>query len=318
MTEPLLQVRGLSKRYPVKLGAFRSGLVHALDGVDFDLRQGRTLAVVGESGSGKSTLARQILMIERPDEGEIRFKGELLSWPQDREGIQERIRMVFQNPYDSLNPRRRVYELLEEPLLNYTSDSTETRRGRIIDMLESVGLSADQASRYPHMFSGGQRQRIAIARALILRPRIVIADEAVSALDVSVQAQVLNLMMELKDRFDLSWLFIAHNIGVVDVMADEVLVLYLGRMMEQGAAETVLNRPSHPYTRALLDSTPSMTPGRRQEQNILRGDVPSMFAPPAGCVFHPRCPHAADKCRTARPPVQERNGSQVACHFPLV
>lgn len=317
MAELLLQARGLSKRYPVKLGAFRSGLVHALDGIDFDLRQGRTLAVVGESGSGKSTLARQILMIERPDEGEVRFEGQRLSWPQDREYLQERIRMVFQNPYDSLNPRKRVYELLEEPLLNYTADTAETRRDRIVDLLESVGLSADQASRYPHMFSGGQRQRIAIARALILRPRIVIADEAVSALDVSVQAQILNLMMELKDRFDLSWLFIAHNISVVEVMADEVLVLYLGRMMEQGSAKAVLNRPLHPYTRALLDSTPRMIPGRQYRQNILRGDVPSMFAPPAGCVFQPRCPKAADKCRTHRPRVQSINGSQVACHFPL-
>lgn len=317
MTELLLQVRGLVKRYPVKLGAFRSGLVHALDGIDFDLRQGQTLAVVGESGSGKSTLARQILMIERPDEGEIRFQGQLLSWPHDREDMQERTRMVFQNPYDSLNPRKRVYELLEEPLLNYTSDSADTRRDRIVGMLESVGLSAEQASRYPHMFSGGQRQRIAIARALILHPRIVIADEAVSALDVSVQAQILNLMMELKDQFDLSWMFIAHNISVVEVMADEVLVLYLGRMMEQGSAEAVLNRPSHPYTRALLDSTPRMIPGRQYKQNVLRGDVPSMLAPPPGCVFHPRCPKAADKCRTYRPRVQNIDGSRVACHFPL-
>ena len=168
------------------------------------------------------------------------------------------------------------------------------------------------------MFSGGQRQRIAIARALVLRPRVVIADEAVSALDVSVQAQVLNLMMDLKDRFDLSWLFIAHNISVVEVMADDVLVLYLGRMMEQGAAETVLNKPSHPYTRALLDSTPRMAPGRQSRKDILRGDVPSMFAPPAGCVFHPRCPQAGDKCGTHRPRVQDVNGSRVACHFPLV
>jgi dipeptide transport system ATP-binding protein len=291
--------------------------VHALDGVDFDLQRGRTLAIVGESGSGKSTLARQVLMIEQPDEGEIRFEGQLVSWPHDVKRMQERIRMVFQNPYDSLNPRKRVYELLEEPLLNYTSDKTEIRRDRIHSMLESVGLNTDQASRYPHMFSGGQRQRIAIARALILRPQIVVADEAVSALDVSVQAQVLNLMMDLTDEFDLSWLFIAHNISVVNVMADEVLVLYLGRMMEHGTAETVLNRPAHPYTRALLDSTPQMTPGgRRQKQNILRGDIPSMFEPPVGCVFHPRCPKAEEMCRTVRPQARSINGCLVACHFP--
>ncbi len=319
MSECLLEVRGLSKRYPVKQGLFRTSMVHALDGVDFELQRGRTLAVVGESGSGKSTLARQILMIERPDAGEIRFRGQLLSWPGDARRMQKCIRMVFQNPYDSLNPRKRVYELLEEPLWNYTPDKPDTRRDRIHSMLESVGLNTDQASRYPHMFSGGQRQRIAIARALILRPQIVIADEAVSALDVSVQAQVLNLMMDLKDEFDLSWLFIAHNISVVRLMADEVLVLYLGRMMERGVAETVLNRPSHPYTKALLDSTPRMTPAAdgQRKQDILRGDVPSMLAPPPGCVFHTRCAKAVDRCRIHRPHARLINDCRVACHFPL-
>lgn len=319
MAESLLEVRGLSKRYQVNTGVFRTAELQALNDVSFNVRVRQTLAIVGESGSGKSTLARQLLMLEKPDQGAMYHKGELLRWPQDIRAMQCNTRMIFQNPYDSLNPRKQVYALLEEPLINNTSDSAADRQERIYTMLGSVGLNPAQASRYPHMFSGGQRQRIAIARALIVGPELLIADEAVSALDVSVQAQVLNLLMDIIKAQGLSCVFITHDIGVVEVMADDVLVLYMGRVMEYGQADDVLAKPMHPYTRVLLECMPRLDrSGTAQVENKgVSGDVPSPLHPPSGCVFHTRCRYVQDRCRAEAPSVTERDGRCLACHYPV-
>ncbi|MEZ5670189.1 MAG: dipeptide ABC transporter ATP-binding protein [Alphaproteobacteria bacterium] len=314
----LVSARGLCRHYPVGGGVFsRAGLLKAVDGVDFDLAAGRTLAVVGESGSGKSTLARLVTRIEPPTSGSLAIDGIDAVRPtlQQAADIRRKVQMVFQNPFGSLNPRRKVGAALEEVLVINTDWPAARRRERAIEIMGKVGLRPEHHARYPHMFSGGQRQRIAIARALMLEPKLVVADEPVSALDVSVQAQVLNLMKDVQEEFGLAYLFISHDLSVVRHVAHEVLVLYLGRTVEQGPARTVFARPLHPYTRALLAATPAVDPENRAERVPLTGELPSPLDPPSGCVFRTRCPLAAAVCAEEQPALREVSGRRVACHF---
>lgn len=316
MNVPLLEARALSRRYFVRTGVLRHAPLQALSDVGFTLDEGKTLAIVGESGSGKSTLARLLLMLERPQQGTLIYRGRRLDWQADAYRMQRIVRMIFQNPYESLDPRRRIRDLLAEPLIHYTDLDTGQRNKRIDMMLANVGLDPSQGARFPHMLSGGQRQRVAIARALITGAEIIVADEAVSALDVSVQAQVLNLLLDIQEQQGLSYIFISHDIAVVEVMADEVLVLYLGHVMEYGSAINVLSRPSHPYTRSLLASTPRLGWDGNADKDLLTGDMPSALDPPTGCVFHSRCPYADGRCRRERPALIESDGRRVACHYP--
>ncbi|OIQ89679.1 putative D,D-dipeptide transport ATP-binding protein DdpF [mine drainage metagenome] len=312
---PLLEARNLVKHYPVAQGPFKKpALVRALDGVCFELAAGESLAVVGESGCGKSTLARQVTMIEAPTAGQLLLDGIDVgsATRAEKRRLRPLVQMVFQNPYASLNPRKRIGAILEEPLAINTGLHRAQRRERALTMMERVGLRPEQAGRYPHMFSGGQRQRVAIARALMLDPRLVVADEPVSALDVSVQAQVLNLMMDLQEQTGVAYLFISHNLAVVEHIADRVLVMYLGRVVESGAKQMIFDRPRHPYTRALLASTPRLDAGARQSP--LRGELPSPLAPPPGCAFHRRCPFAVDRCALEAPALAAHDGRLVACH----
>jgi dipeptide transport system ATP-binding protein len=289
--------------------------VKALADVSFDLQSGKTLAVVGESGSGKSTLARLLTMIEEPTAGTLRINGVDLvtATKADRRKLRSEVQIVFQNPYGSLNPRQTIGDALEEPLLVNTYQSAEERRAASAAMMARVGLRPEFRDRYPHMFSGGQRQRIAIARALMLRPKILILDEPVSALDVSIRAQVLNLLVELQDEFGLAYLFISHDLSVVRHIADEVMVIYLGHAVEMGSRERIFSSPQHPYTRALLSATPVADPDAKKERIVLQGELPSPFDPPSGCPFHPRCAFAVDKCRAESPVLTNKQGRDVAC-----
>ena len=314
---PLLQARALVRHYEVSRGLFRpKGLVRALDGVAFTLREGETLAVVGESGCGKSTLARAVTMIERPTAGELELAGEDVV-AADRATVRRLrplVQMVFQNPYASLNPRKKVGTLLEEPLAINTDLGGAARRDAARAMMARVGLRPEHYPRYPHMFSGGQRQRIAVALALMLHPRLLVADEPVSALDVSIQAQVLNLLMDLQRDLGIAYLFISHNLQVVRHIADTVLVMYLGKIVEDGPKDAIFARPAHPYTRALLASTPSLGGRARRERVVLKGELPSPLKPPAGCAFHTRCPHAVYRCRRETPTLEPLGALRVACH----
>jgi dipeptide transport system ATP-binding protein len=319
----LLEARELSRHYAVSRGLFRAkGLVRALDGVSFSVRDGETLAVVGESGCGKSTLARAVTMIERPTGGVLELDGADVS-RADRatlKRLRPLVQMVFQNPYASLNPRKKVGTLLEEPLAINTDLDASARRAAAQAMMAKVGLREEHYHRYPHMFSGGQRQRIAVARALMLHPRLVVADEPLSALDVSIQAQVLNLLLDLQRDLGIAYLFISHNLQVVRHIADGVVVMYLGKIVEEGSKEEIFTRPAHPYTRALLASTPSLehrlgeAPGVRRGKIVLKGELPSPLNPPEGCAFHTRCPHAIDRCRREVPRLEPFGSIKVACH----
>lgn len=313
----LLEAKNLSKHYAVSQGWFKPKVMaRALDGVSFTLTPGKTLAVVGESGCGKSTLARQVVMIEAPTGGELWMDGVNIA-NADKAAIKHvrpLVQMVFQNPYASLNPRKKVGAILEEPLAINTGHAKAERMDRAQSMMARVGLRPEHYGRYPHMFSGGQRQRIAIARALMLNPKVIVADEPVSALDVSIQAQVLNLLMDLQEASDVAYLFISHNLTVVEMIADEVLVMYLGKTVEHGTKHQVFSRPLHPYTRALLASTPRIDPAQRQKKIILDGELPSPLAPPPGCAFNNRCPHATDRCRVEIPALESFEGRLVACH----
>jgi dipeptide transport system ATP-binding protein len=304
----VLSADAVTRHYPVGGGA----LLKAVDGVSFKLAAGRTLAVVGESGCGKSTLARVCCLQEPPTTGEIAIAGKTAG--KDR-ALQLQNQMVFQNPYGSLNPRRTIGAALVEPLAINKRGSGRERVAEARRMLERVGLRGDAFDRYPHMFSGGQRQRVAIARALMLRPAVVTADEPVSALDLSVQAQVLNLLRDLQDELGTAYLFISHDIAVVRHMAQDVLVMYCGRPAEQGPRAAVLDRPLHPYTRMLLSSTPFVDPARRVVSVPVRGELPSPVNPPPGCAFASRCPYAQDLCRNDRPALRPVEGRLVACHF---
>jgi dipeptide transport system ATP-binding protein len=317
MSEPaLLEARDLARHYTVTRGLFRPpAVVRALDGVSFEVREGKTLAVVGESGCGKSTLARQVTMIERPTSGQLLLDG-IDAATADHATLRKLrpvVQMVFQNPYASLNPRKKVGTLLEEPLRINSAMPAAARREAADAMMAKVGLRPEHSRRYPHMFSGGQRQRIAIARALMLHPRLLVADEPVSALDVSVQAQVLNLLMDLQQELSIACLFVSHNLQVVRLIADTVMVMYLGKVVEHGPKAGIFSRPAHPYTRILLASTPVLDPSARVERIALQGELPSPFNPPSGCTFHRRCPYAIDRCKTEVPALEVLGEVRVAC-----
>lgn len=314
---PLLEAINLKKYYPVKKGFFAPvQYVKALDGVSFKLQRGKTLAVVGESGCGKSTLGRLLTMIENPTEGELYYQGQNFL-VKDNETVKlrrQKIQIVFQNPYASLNPRKKIGTILDEPLKINTNLSKAQRKEAVLSIMEKVGLRPEFYDRYPHMFSGGQRQRIAIARGLMLNPDIVVADEPVSALDVSVRAQVLNLMMELQETLGLSYVFISHDLSVVEHISDEVMVMYLGRCVEQGTTEQIFGNPRHPYTKALLSATPRLSPELRRERIKLSGELPSPLNPPKGCAFNARCQFATERCRQQQPELKTySDGVKIAC-----
>ncbi len=319
MAAPIAEAAALSRTYRVIRGLFAgSALLRAVDNISFDLAEGETLGVVGESGCGKSTLARMVTLIEAPSGGSLRIIGKetaKIAGEAERMELRRTVQMVFQNPYGSLNPRKKVGTILEEPLVINTRLGAAEREAAARDMMAKVGLRPEHYRRYPHMFSGGQRQRIAIARALMLRPRLVVADEPVSALDVSIQAQVLNLLKDLQEEFRLSYLFISHDLGVVRHIADKLLVMYLGRAAEQGPKKAIFERPLHPYTQALLASTPGIEIGRKRQRIILKGELPSPLAPPPGCAFNTRCPHATERCRAERPEHRPVGGRLVSCHY---
>mgnify|MGYP000225678887 FL=1 len=315
--QPILQVRNLTRHYEVSQGLLRpKGIVRALNGVGFDLHRGKTLAVVGESGCGKSTLARQLTLIEQPSDGHIILDGVDVARARgaEHQALRRKVQMVFQNPYASLNPRQKIARQLEEPLVINTRQPATEREARVTEMLAVVGLRPEYAHRYPHMFSGGQRQRIAIARAMMLKPDILVADEPTSALDVSIQAQVLNLFMDLQQELQTAYVFISHNLAVVQHVADDVMVMYLGRAVETGPKKTIFSRPLHPYTRALLSASPSLHTRNRREVIRIQGEPPNPLHPPGGCAFHKRCPHAVEQCRQAIPELRLLEGRQVACH----
>jgi dipeptide transport system ATP-binding protein len=317
----VLQANGLTKHYAVSSGWLKPpAIVRALQGVSFTLAAGRTLAVVGESGCGKSTLARQVTMLETPTAGDLHIAGTDVGQADDaeRKRLRRAVQMVFQNPFASLNPRKKIGHALEEPLAINSALSPGDREARARAMLARVGLRPEHYARYPHMFSGGQRQRVAIARALMLEPKIVVADEPVSALDVSIQAQVLNLLMDLQDETGVAYLFISHNLAVVELIADEVLVMYLGRVMERAPKAALFATPRHPYTRALLASTPKVGAAHGEAalasaaRAALSGELPSPLAPPSGCVFRTRCPHAIGRCAETIPPLEPVGDGHVA------
>jgi dipeptide transport system ATP-binding protein len=310
---PVLEAEALSKHYPVSTGFLRpKAMVQALQSVSFTLDAGRTLAVVGESGCGKSTLARQLTMLERPTAGRLRLAGRDVAdaGPGERQALRRAVQMVFQNPFASLNPRKKIGQALEEPLAINTRLPAAERAERARAMLARVGLRPEHDARYPHMFSGGQRQRVAIARALMLEPQVVVADEPVSALDVSIQAQVLNLLMDLQQETGVAYVFISHNLAVIELIADEVLVMYLGRVMERAPKAALFAAPRHPYSRALLASTPRVGAAHGEAalavaaRSALSGELPSPLAPPSGCVFRTRCPHAVAACAEVVPPLR--------------
>ncbi len=313
----VVQARDLRKVYPISNGFLRKAdQLQAVGGVSFSVRAGQTLAIVGESGCGKSTLARMVSLIEMPSAGALTVDGVdvVAASDHDKQLLRQKVQLVFQNPYGSLNPRKRIGQILEAPLEINTRLNATQRAEKARAMLALVGLRPEHYDRYPHMFSGGQRQRIAIARALMLNPALVVADEPVSALDVSIQAQVLNLLADLQRDLGLAYLFISHDLGVVRHIAHDVLVMYLGHAVEQGEKETIFSNPLHPYTQALLASTPGLAgSGPARHRMVLKGELPSPLNPPKGCVFSTRCPHVTERCQAERPPLQELMGRSVAC-----
>ena len=319
---PVLQAVDLHRDYPVRRGLFAApAVVHALAGVSFSVQAGRTLAVVGESGCGKSTLARLLTMIEAPTRGQLLIDGADVADTARQHSadaasqarLRRAVQIVFQNPYGSLNPRQTVGAALMEPLwVNGMADAGE-REHAARAMLRQVGLREESFGRWPHMFSGGQRQRIAIARALMLKPRVLVLDEPVSALDVSIRAQVLNLLVDLQQAMGVAYVFISHDLGVVRHVADEVMVMYLGKAVEHGPREAIFGNPQHPYTQALLSATPTVNPALRRQRILLQGELPSPISPPSGCAFHTRCPVAVARCRVETPSLEPAGAQAVAC-----
>ena len=325
--ENLLETRNLKMHFPIKAGVLKRtvGHVKAVDGVDLQIRKGETLGLVGESGCGKSTLARLVLRLLEPTEGEVLFEGEdILRYDRKRMlGVRRNMQIIFQDPYASLNPRMSVGNIVAEPLKthNVGGSSASERKKRVQELLEVVGLSPEHYNRYPHEFSGGQRQRIGVARAIALNPRLIICDEPVSALDVSIQAQVVNLLQDLQGEFDLTYVFIAHDLSVVKHISDRVAVMYLGKIVEVADRKDLYGRPRHPYTASLLSAIPVPDPRKERERQrvVLSGDVPSPANPPSGCPFHTRCPRAQDYCVENTPPLepQESEDHRAACFFPV-
>ena len=315
----VVEATNLKRSYEISRGMFaKPSLLQAVGGVSFSVAAGKTLAVVGESGCGKSTLARMVSLIEKPTAGDLRIHGvdAVHADAAAQQQLRKAVQLVFQNPYGSLNPRKKVSAILEAPLEINTRLSVAERADKARAMLALVGLRPEHYDRYPHMFSGGQRQRIAIARALMLNPALVVADEPVSALDVSIQAQVLNLLADLQQTMGLAYLFISHDLGVVRHIAHDVLVMYLGHAAEQGEKKAIFANPLHPYTQALLASTPGLAgSGAARQRIVLKGELPSPLNPPAGCVFSTRCPHVIDRCRQERPALRDVGDRQVACHL---
>lgn len=316
---PLLDVIGLKKFFPVR-GALGTTVqeVKAVNDVSFTLRRGETFGMVGESGCGKSTLGRTILRLTEPTEGEARYEGQDVFEMDEAQlkRMRQDMQMVFQDPFSSLNPRKRIGAILEEPLVIHGIGTPEERTSKVLDILTRVGLQAEHYYRFPHEFSGGQRQRIGIARALMVNPKLIVCDEPVSALDVSIQSQIINLLKQLQAEFGLTYLFIAHDISIVRYISDRIGVMYLGRMVEQAETDAMFAAPKHPYTQALLSSVPITHPGARKERIVLKGEIPSPLDPPAGCVFHTRCPMATDVCKQKTPQSKEvAAGHHVACHL---
>ncbi|WP_243385724.1 ABC transporter ATP-binding protein [Bacillus kexueae] len=321
--ETILEVQNLKKYFPIKSGVLQrtSGYIKAVDGIDLSIYKGETIGIVGESGCGKSTFGRTIIRLYEPTEGQILFKGQNISHLSEaelRKNVRKNIQMIFQDPYASLNPRKTLKSIIQEPIQTHRLYSGKERTEKIQELLEKVGLSGTYMNRYPHEFSGGQRQRIGIARALALNPDVIIADEAVSALDVSIQAQIINLMQDLQAEFDLTYVFISHDLSVVRHISDRVGVLYLGKMMEIAPKHSLFEEPLHPYSQALLSAVP--VPRKRgqkkRERILLKGELPSPSNPPSGCVFHTRCPMATDQCKVEKPAFKEAKPNHfVACHL---
>jgi len=313
----VIEAQGLARHYQISRGMFaEAATLKALAEASFAVEEGRTLAIVGESGCGKSTLARVITMIEPPTAGSLKISGIDVADAnaEDRKKLRRAVQIVFQDPVGSLNPRQKIGKALEEPLVINTNMGAAERRERAETMLAQVGLRPEHYARYPHMFSGGQRQRIAVARALMLEPKIIVLDEPVSALDVSIQAQILNLLHDLQEKFRLTYLFISHDLSVVKHVANDVMVMYLGRPVEHGSVDDIFANPRHPYTQALLSATPIADPTLKRARIRLEGELPSPIDPPTGCAFHPRCPHVAQRCREEAPAALAAGNSLVACH----
>jgi len=319
-TSALLETRDLVKHYPIRGGVLMKqiGAVQAVDGVSLAIREGETLGLVGESGCGKTTFGRAILRLEEPTSGQVYFEGDnILAYPRERMRVLRRkMQIIFQDPFSSLNPRKTVASIVGEPLKIHGLQRRKERDARVLELLEVVGLQREHLRRYPHMFSGGQRQRIGVARALALNPRLVVCDEAVSALDVSIQAQVLNLLRDLQERLGLTYLFISHDLHVVRFISTRVAVMYLGKIVELAPAPALYAQPLHPYTQALLSASPLPDPTRHRQRILLKGDVPSPINPPPGCRFHTRCLYADKICREQEPALREiKNGHFAACFF---
>nr|WP_110933332.1 dipeptide ABC transporter ATP-binding protein [Paenibacillus bouchesdurhonensis] len=322
-TNPLLEVKGLKKHYPLRKGWLpgKGGVVKAVDGVSFQVMPGETLGIVGESGCGKSTTGQMITKLLEPTEGEIFFKGRNLAELSDLElrKVRRDLQFVFQDPYSSLNPRMKVFDIIAEPLRVHGLAMGQALRDEVYRLLQTVGLGPHLADRHPHEFSGGQRQRIGIARALAMKPKLVVCDEPVSALDVSIQAQILNLLKDLQEQFELTYIFIAHGLPSVKHISDRIAVMYLGKIVEIAPREGLFDRSLHPYTEALLAAVPVPDPRLRKERILLSGEMPSPANPPKGCAFHPRCPYAQERCRIEAPLLQEYNeGHFAACHYPTI
>ncbi|TMM16624.1 MAG: dipeptide ABC transporter ATP-binding protein [Actinobacteria bacterium] len=323
--QPLVQVRDLVKHFPITRGIIfqrKIGAVRAVDGVSFDVRRGETLGIVGETGCGKSTTAKLIMRLQKPTSGQVRFEGQDITDLRgaDMKAIRREMQMIFQDPYSSLNPRKTVGSIIGEPYAIHGLKREKGERKRAVqELMETVGLNPEHYNRYPHEFSGGQRQRIGVARALALRPKLLIADEPVSALDVSIQAQVLNLLRDMQRRFGLTLIFIAHDLSVVRHMCDRVAVMYLGKIVETGSGDDLYAFPRHPYTGALLSAVPVADPSHHgSERRLLSGDVPSPANPPKACRFHTRCPKAQELCSRQQPQLEDKgSGTLTACHFPL-
>lgn len=319
MKQSLVEIKNLKKYYPIKKTIFRrsNSSVKAVDGLDFSIYKGETLGLVGESGCGKSTTGRAILQLQQPTDGEVLYEGDNLVGMarSNLRKVRRDMQMVFQDPYASLDPRLTVGEIISEPLEIHKMYSGKEKNKRVEELLEVVGLSSYHAKRYPHEFSGGQRQRVGIARALALNPKFIVADEPVSALDVSIQSQIVNLFQDLQEQFDLTYLFIAHDLSVVKHISDRVAVMYLGRIVELADKKTLFSDPMHPYTQALLSAVPVPKLNVKRERIVLKGDVPSPANPPQGCSFHPRCSVSLEICKLVKPEFKEIDGRSIACHL---